>query len=239
MIGTIKKIILFTPPLRFLYRLIYNNYISRKYESNIGTNAFIGIRSILEGRNAIGENSSLVNSKIGYGSYISKNSHFSKTIIGRYTSIGPNVSCVFGKHPSHTFVSTHPVFFAPETEVGFSFTQSLKFKEYSNKINPNESYTIEIKNDVWIGSNVLIMDGITIGNGSIVAAGSVVVKDVEPYSVVGGVPAKLIKHRFKKEQIKFLEKFKWWDKDRDWIEKNAKLFENIEGFMNKYNSNVS
>ena len=68
-----------------------------------------------------------------------------------------------------------------------------------------------IQNDVWIGYNSLIMPGIKIGNGSIIASNSVVVKDVEPYSIVGGNPAKLIRKRFDNEIIDLLESIKWWD----------------------------
>ena len=68
-----------------------------------------------------------------------------------------------------------------------------------------------IQNDVWIGYNSLIMPGIKIGNGSIIASNSVVIKDVEPYSIVGGNPAKLIRKRFDNEIIDLLESIKWWD----------------------------
>src|SRR5699024_5944988 len=79
-----------------------------------------------------------------------------------------------------------------------------------------------IGNDVWIGQNVTIMPGVTIGNGAIIATNSTVVKDVEPYTIYGGNPAKFIKKRFNDETIKFLEKLKWWD----WDEKI--IFENLE-----------
>ena len=71
-----------------------------------------------------------------------------------------------------------------------------------------------IGNDVWIGLNATILDGVTIGDGAIVAAGAVVTKDVPPYAVVAGVPAKIIKYRFTESQIDFLLKFRWWEKDR-------------------------
>ena len=68
-----------------------------------------------------------------------------------------------------------------------------------------------IGNDVWIGSNVTILGGITIGHGAIVATGAVVTKDVPPYSVVGGVPAKVIRYRFSEEKIQELLDEKWWE----------------------------
>ena len=91
-----------------------------------------------------------------------------------------------------------------------------------------------IGNDVWIGLNATILDGVTIGDGAIVAAGAVVTKDVPPYAVVGGVPAKIIKYRFTESQIDFLLKFRWWEKDRKWIQQNYKRFQDIESFIEAY-----
>ncbi|MBU9735538.1 CatB-related O-acetyltransferase [Lachnospiraceae bacterium ASD5720] len=85
-----------------------------------------------------------------------------------------------------------------------------------------------IGNDVWIGDGAQIIGGHKIGDGAIVAAGAVVTKDVLPYSIVGGVPAKIIRFRFEKDDINYLMQLKWWDKDREWIEKHAAYFENIK-----------
>lgn len=93
---------------------------------------------------------------------------------------------------------------------------------------------VEIGNDVWIGSHVLIMDGVKIGDGAIIAAGAVVTKDVEPYSIVGGVPARHIRYRFSEEQIKKLLQLKWWEKDFGWIKEHYRDFRNINEFIAKY-----
>lgn len=93
-----------------------------------------------------------------------------------------------------------------------------------------------IGNDVWIGNNVCIKQGITIGDGAIIATGAVVTKNVLPYTIYGGVPAKLIKKRFTDEQIEELLKIKWWD----WNIEKIKLatinndFDNIDSFIKKY-----
>ena len=87
---------------------------------------------------------------------------------------------------------------------------------------------------MWIGYNVTILGGVSIGDGAIVAAGAVVTKDVEPYTIVGGVPAKPLKKRFTDEQIEFLLGFKWWEKDREWIKENKDYFLNIENLMERY-----
>ena len=88
-----------------------------------------------------------------------------------------------------------------------------------------------IGNDVWIGSNVIIMSGVRIGDGAVIAAGAIVTKNVEPYSIVGGVPAKTIRRRFEENQIEYLRKIEWWNRSEDWIKKNAASFTDIEYFI--------
>lgn len=86
--------------------------------------------------------------------------------------------------------------------------------------------SIIIEEDVWVGSNSVILSGVTIGRGSVIGAGSVVTKNVEPYSIVAGNPAKLIKRRFTNSQIQYLERLEWWKWDNLEILKNAELFKN-------------
>jgi len=89
---------------------------------------------------------------------------------------------------------------------------------------------------VWIANGVTIMSGVKIGDGAIIAANSHVVKDVDPYSIVGGNPAKIIKYRFTKEQIKNLLEIKWWNWSDDKINQNVTLLcnTNIYNFINKH-----
>lgn len=81
-----------------------------------------------------------------------------------------------------------------------------------------------IGNDVWIGANVVILPGVKVGDGAILAAGAVITKDVEPYTVVGGVPAKIIRKRFDNDMIEMFLKIKWWDWPIEKIEENIELF---------------
>ena len=94
---------------------------------------------------------------------------------------------------------------------------------------------ITIGNDVWIGAKATIMSGITIGDGAIIAAGSVVVKDVEPYSMVGGNPAKHLKFRFTEKQIMSLLKISWWNWTEDRIKSDAMMMwsDSIDKFIDK------
>ena len=78
------------------------------------------------------------------------------------------------------------------------------------------------------------MDGIRIGDGAIIAAGSIVTKDIEPYAVYAGVPAKQIRMRFEGKYVTFLQNFKWWEEDWKWLQENAALFEDIEAFYQTF-----
>lgn len=144
----------------------------------------------------------LKRSSVGDYTYIGKNSIINNTKIGNYCSIASNVKIVLGKHPLN-FFSTSPSIYDKKA---YHYIRDSEL-EYTD-----DCGNVVIGNDVWIGSNVIILDDVKIGNGVIVAAGSIVTKDVEPYSVVGGVPAKVIKHRFNELKIKKLEESKWWEK---------------------------
>lgn len=127
--------------------------------------------------------------------------------IGRYTSIAAGVRVMGNKHPLER-VSTSPAFYKNgplmrtyQTDMGVQTT----FQRFDETIQ-----AVTIGNDVWIGENVTLAHGVTIGNGAVVAANAVVTKDVEPYSVVGGVPARKIKDRFNHAVIAQLEELQWW-----------------------------
>ena len=182
-----------------------------------------------EGFNAIYPNTTIKNSFIGLGSYIGNHSIIVNTRIGRYCTIADNVRTSLGRHPSDTFVSIHPAFFSVNKQGGFTYVDHSKYQEHITA--PGSSYCVEVGNDVWIANNVMIMDGVTVGDGAIVAAGSVVTKDVTAYSIVGGVPAKLIRYRFSPEEIASLKEIQWWTKDQKWIRERADLFDNVQSFI--------
>tara|TARA_R110002050_G_scaffold98117_1_gene203854 strand:- start:7752 stop:8399 length:648 start_codon:yes stop_codon:yes gene_type:complete len=172
---------------------------------SFGQNVNIGGRCILD------------SVSVGDFSYINYNSIIKVTSIARFCSIGPNVVMGLGNHPSSVFVSTSPHFYLKE-----NFADKDYFDQFSK---------VHIGNDVWIGANVTVLNGVTIGNGAIIGANSVVTKDVEPFSIVGGVPAKFIRKRFSDKEIEFLQDIAWWTKDIQWIKDNYKNFHSIKEFI--------
>ena len=185
-----------------------------------------------EGKNALGVKTYLSGTSFGYGSYTGFCCEFSNCIVGRYCSIGNYVRVVSATHPTD-MVSTYPAFYSDKYRV--SYVNNSKFTEH---ITTDNGYDCEIGNDVWIGDNVLIKGGTRIGDGAVVAMGSVVVGDVEPYTVVGGVPARAIKKRFDEETIKRLMAVKWWDKPYDWVSSHAEGFDNPEVFVKLFEDKV-
>lgn len=132
-----------------------------------------------------------------------------KIEIGSFCSIGQNVSIQQFNHDMNR----------PST---YGIQHQFFTGDFKDDVNSKGDIVIE--DDVWIGSNASILSGVTIGRGAVIAAGAVVNKDVEPYAVYGGVPARKIKMRFSEEQIKFLENIKWWKWSRDIIMKNRGFF---------------
>lgn len=134
--------------------------------------------------------------------------------IGRYCSFGENVQIGRHSHAMH-WVSTSP-FFQMEYKKVLDMNpppwlQLNPSSDFEKSTKPVVLKHTLIGNDVWIGHGAFIMPGVKVGNGAVIGAMSVVTKDVEPYSVVGGAPAKLLKYRFSPEHIALLEDSRWWD----------------------------
>ena len=163
-------------------------------------------------------------STIGKYTYISKNSSVIHTTIGAFCSIAGGVAIGGGSHNLNA-ISTSPVFQAGQNIFHKNFA-ILGFEPYKKT---------EIGNDVWIGNRAIILQGLKIGDGAVIGAGSVVTHDVEPYSIIAGNPARLLRKRFDEATIKQLMDLKWWEQDEKWLQEHGKefsspvcLFENEE-----------
>lgn len=163
------------------------------------------------------------------------------TKIGRFCSINCTAR-IWNNHSLDT-VTTHPFLdhrlFYSRKEKDMRQALLKKYgKHHDNADFENseirDNRPVEIGNDVWIGANAIILPGVKIGDGAVIAAGAVVTKDVEPYAIVGGVPAKIIKYRFGEEERKKFLQIKWWDWEIDEIERNIELFYDPEKFLATY-----
>lgn len=152
--------------------------------------------------------------RMGRYSYVGGETHITSTDIGNFVSIGGKCQIGGGEHQLE-FVSTSPVFTEGRNILRKNFSQ----------IHTNTNSIVHIKNDVWIGDGCYIKAGVTIGDGAVIGAHAVVTHDVEPFSIVAGCPARLIRFRFSKEIIQLLEELAWWDWSDSKIAKYAKYFD--------------
>lgn len=183
-------------------RMIWRTYGRYKSRAHLKSSFWTYVKNSKFGRNTkIYKDSEIIDSEIGDYTYIN-GSKVKRAFIGKFCSIGSDSTIGgYAKHPTE-FISTHPVFYSTRMQNGFTFSERDLIEETG---------IVNIGNDVWIGSNVIILDGISVGNGAIIAAGAVVTKDVPPYGIVGGVPARLIKYRFDSEMTDKISRLEWWN----------------------------
>ena len=162
--------------------------------------------------------------EVGTYSYVAKNSNITNCTIGKFCSIGPNFCCGLGIHPTNG-ISTAPMFYSSSKVNGIALVTDSKVEE---------SKHTTIGNDVFIGANVTVLDGVTIGDGAIIGAGAVVSKDIPPYAIAVGCPIRIIKYRMTEKQIAAVQRIQWWNWDDDRLQDVERMFEDIDGFIAKY-----
>ena len=201
----------------YFFRALFTNINSKKIKVKLSTR--IRYAHSFDGYNKIGKRT-YIKGHVGMYSYIGNNCEITGKI-GKFCSISNNVRCIPASHPVD-MVSTSPCFYSKAKQNNISF-----YKGEKNYIDEKE---VTIGNDVWVGDSVLIKGGVKIGDGAVIGMGSVVSKDVEPYSIVGGRPAKLIRKRFDDQTIDLLLKSKWWDNNPEFYKQHSKQFLDIEEF---------
>jgi phosphonate metabolism protein (transferase hexapeptide repeat family) len=163
---------------------------------------------------------------IGDFSYCAGCNQIDYAIIGKFCSIASFVRINPGNHPTFSRIAQHH-FTYRSSMFGFGEDDEDFFAWRKRDC-------VNIGHDVWIGHNATILAGVTIGNGAVIGAGAIVTKDVEPYSIMVGVPAKKIKMRFQNELIEKIEHAQWWDWDYETIRERLSDFRSMEVFAARY-----
>lgn len=163
--------------------------------------------------------------ELGKFTYVNVNSViYSNVKVGRFCSIARNCEIGVAAHPVN-YLSTHPFQFDRTI-----FKNSIPYQDIE-KVGWAPHKRTTIGNDVWVGAKAIINSGVTIGDGAIVGGGAVVTKNVPPYAIVGGIPAKIIKYRFSEEIISKLLALEWWNLDIDCLKEVP--FNNVEMAIEK------
>lgn len=190
------------------------------FEATISENVILGKYS------SIFKNTILDSCTIGNYTYIQKDSRIYNAQIGNFCSIAEQVIIGAVNHRMDI----------PTTSSYLDSSMNYLPKTFeAGAVKMAESKGVIIENDVWIGLRAIILDGVHIGSGSIIAAGAIVNKDVPPYSIVGGVPAKVIKQRFNDQIRNKLLDSKWWDRPDEWLEYHKYDLVDIDRFMKNIN----
>ena len=154
----------------------------------------------------IGKGTMMKDVQMGDYSYITQHCHVVWTTIGKFCSIANSARINPGNHPTWRATQHHSVYRAEAYGLGEDDHEFFKWRK---------DHWVTIGHDVWIGHGVTVTAGVTIGTGAVIGAGAVVTRDVAPYTVVGGVPARFIKRRFTEKQADALQKIAVWDWPRE------------------------
>lgn len=205
---------------RYLYsKLKFHGKVTFPYS------AVIGRYAQFEGNNAIGKRSSFAG-KMGRCSYLANDCDLFATI-GRFCSVGDRVRSIMYRHPvTYPYATTSPMFYSMLNQCGENFATEECFEEC--KMADEKAHSaIVIGNDCWINSDVTFVSGVKVGDGAVILAGAVVTRDVPPYAIVAGVPAKVVKYRYEEADREWLLGTKWWERDMEWLRENWRVFNDI------------
>ena len=181
--------------------------------------------SVIDKTASVGNGAQIVNCKVGRYSYIYGTS-IVEADIGAFCSIAAGTSIGGGSHPTD-WVSSSPVFYKGKNVLKTNFSQN-EYKEFKRTV---------IGNDVWIGSKCHIKGGVTIGDGAVIGMGSVVTKNIPPYEIWAGNPAKFIRKRFDDETIEKLLEIKWWNLPECELKRLGDLFNDPKKLIENFEDN--
>ncbi|HOI41343.1 MAG TPA: CatB-related O-acetyltransferase [Elusimicrobiales bacterium] len=160
-------------------------------------------------------------SSLGDHTFIQRDAAITNADVGKFCSIAPGVGLGLGQHPAG-YVSTHPACYSVSQPIARTYGKTDQFDALRRT---------KVGHDVWIGQNALIMDGVNIGTGAIIAAGAVVTSDVPDYAIAAGIPARILKYRFPEDVRARLLATRWWDNDDAWFEKHFELLTSPERLL--------
>ena len=213
--------------LKFIVQLIGN-----LFKRNISLTACVYAGSNVEPTAYVHRGCKVRSSNIGAHSYVAAHSWLTNIDVGRFCSIGNNVMAGLASHTLGN-ASTSPIFTLRRNATGKAWVNQ------DVAVNSDDFPRTVIGDDAWIGSNAMIMSGVTIGTGAAVGAGAVVTKDVPPYAIVAGVPARVIRYRFDEPVRQKLLASRWWEQPDSVLKDRLGLFQqpltpdNIDDFLRK------
>ncbi len=181
-------------------------------------------KSVIHKSSSVAAGTQFINSNMDKHSFCGYDCTIVNTSIGSFCSIAGNCE-IGGASHSIDWVSTSPVFNENKDQI----KKKYSYHKYNN------TKKTKIGNDVWIGAKCLIKSGVTICDGAVVGMGSVVTKDIPPYEIWAGNPAKLIRKRFNDDVINKLLEVKWWEFDDEKLNKYSQYFNNIDKFLEEVN----
>ncbi len=175
----------------------------------------------------VGERCEIIASALGDYSYVSDNCHLMFTRVGKFCSIANNVRLNPSNHP--TWRATQHHFTYRSAKYGFGRDDDAFFEW-------RRTHAVKLEHDVWVGHGGIVLPGITVGSGAVVAAGAVVTRNVAPYAIVAGVPARPVKERFPAFVRERLLELAWWDWSHERLGKSLDDFRslNVYAFLEKY-----